>query len=236
MGTWNYCKRALLVTKILFAARRSPHHKSSSAKKRMKEKEASGGAVKAHKKPSKGGSGGGGVKPQPKRDGPPSNDDAPDAKNIKRKKKKKPKNKGGSENHKTQKKAPPAPAEADDDAEAPAAPTKERRDFASDLKNYLSQWAHKEEYGGWRFNKNLQVWALEHVFDDSKIDADLFKLLLPYLASIQGAAKDRLLERADKAVEDATGDDDGGGGGSDKVSDVALKRALKIRTKVGKKS
>ena len=161
--------------------------------------------------------------------------DAADKKDNKRKKKKKPKSKGGSENQKEKKKKQEKPDDGAEADAADAAPAKERRDFATDLKNYLSQWVHKDTYGGWRFNKNLQVWALEHVFDDTKIDGELFKALLPYLASIQGAAKDRLLERADKVIEEAADDDDGTGG-TDMVSDASLKRALKIRTKVGSKT
>lgn len=169
--------------------------------------------------------------------------DAEKQKQLKNRKKKKPKTKGGSNNKdnnkdKAKAKKKPAPVAAvdgdaaDGDDVAAVAPAV-RRDFSQDLNIYLSQWSHKDEYGGWKFNKNLQIWALEYCFDVTKIDNELFKSLLPYLASIQGNALERLLQRADKIVDDATNEE--AEGGDNDATDGALKRALKIRTKVGKK-
>jgi len=62
------------------------------------------------------------------------------------------------------------------------------RDFSGDLKEYLEGWENKTTVT-WKFNKVLQAWALSNTFDNSKIDAELFKQLCPYLVSVQGNSR-----------------------------------------------
>lgn len=76
-----------------------------------------------------------------------------------------------------------------------------RRDFLTDLIVYLEQWKlakypeeGQEPYLNWKFNKNLQTWAILNCLDKEKIPSDTFKLLLPYLMSLQGNSRDRLVE------------------------------------------
>lgn len=66
------------------------------------------------------------------------------------------------------------------------------RDFVSDLKSYLQAWKLRDSHD-WKFNKVLQTWALQNCFEKHKIDSKLFKELLPYIMSIQGAAMERLM-------------------------------------------
>jgi len=77
------------------------------------------------------------------------------------------------------------------------------RDFSSDLASYLQQWKGTQgssptpSSSGWKFNKVLQNWALAECLNGECIAKNLFHDLLPYLCSVQGGARDRLLERCD---------------------------------------
>ena len=84
------------------------------------------------------------------------------------------------------------------------------------LDSYLEHWATDRE--SWKFNKVLQTFALEHVWDKEKIDKSLFRKLLPYLGSIQGGARDRLLQRAQEVID------------GDNQEEGILKRAIKVRS------
>ncbi len=76
------------------------------------------------------------------------------------------------------------------------------RDFNGDLVSYLEQWAGKDEAdSNWKFSKVLQTWALENCFHKTKIENDTFKILLPYLCTVQGQARDRLLASASVVIE-----------------------------------
>jgi hypothetical protein len=79
-----------------------------------------------------------------------------------------------------------------------AAPAKKTRDFSADLQSYLTQWKNDKE--SWKFNKVLQTWALIECLDGERISKNLFHDLIPYLCSIQGGARDRLLERCETIV------------------------------------
>lgn len=107
------------------------------------------------------------------------------------------------------------------------------RDFSADLEAYCTQWSQARE--SWRFNKVLQTWALEHCMDRARISKALFKNLLPYLASIQGGAKERLLAKVDKIIEDGftpdeVKDEEGATLHSAEVVENVLKRAVKIKS------
>ena len=107
------------------------------------------------------------------------------------------------------------------------------RDFSADLEAYCTQWSQARE--SWRFNKVLQTWALEHCMDRARISKALFKSLLPYLATIQGGAKERLLAKVDKIIEDGftpdeEEDEEGATLHSAEVLENVLKRAVKIKS------
>ena len=73
------------------------------------------------------------------------------------------------------------------------------RDFIADLNEYLAQWEEKE---GWKFNKVLQSWALDSCLGEEKVGAELFSRLLPYIESVRGGQRDRLLENCQKSLSD----------------------------------
>jgi WKF domain len=126
-----------------------------------------------------------------------------------------------------------------------------RRDFSTDLLGYISSWNYRETSGQWKFNKILQTWALDNCFEKQRVDAVLFKALIPYLLSIKGSAVDRLLARAEEIItkscedEDNEEDDDeddgeeNAGGAKKRRKDAegssaidkgsSLKRAIKIK-------
>ncbi len=80
--------------------------------------------------------------------------------------------------------------------------TKTARDFKSDLAEYLISWENREAAGvNWKFSKVLQTWALDHCFSPDLIDVELFKKLIPYIKTVQGQARSRLLSSAAELVE-----------------------------------
>lgn len=104
------------------------------------------------------------------------------------------------------------------------------RDFESDLLEYLSNWERRESIP-WKFNKVLQAWALSNVFDKEKISSSTFKQLSPYLKSVQGGARTRLLEEINKVISDAESQVEEGaeGAGEGGISEKTLKRAIKLK-------
>jgi hypothetical protein len=111
------------------------------------------------------------------------------------------------------------------------------RHFENDLLEYLSNWERKETIP-WKFNKVLQAWALANVFDKEKIGSNAFKQLCPYLKTVQGGARTRLVEEVNKVISDAEsqvegGAEDGEGGNEGEregvVSEKVLKRAIKLK-------
>ena len=68
------------------------------------------------------------------------------------------------------------------------------RNFEQDLEQYLLMWVRKcaNEENEWKFNKVLQAWALDNWYNKKVLSGKTFKLLLPYTATVRGAALDRL--------------------------------------------
>ncbi len=81
-----------------------------------------------------------------------------------------------------------------------------------------------------KFNKVLQGWALLHAFEKSMINSTLFKQLCPYLKTVQGGARNRLLEEANKIISEAEKQVENSEGNEiSGVSENVLKRAIKIK-------
>ena len=103
------------------------------------------------------------------------------------------------------------------------------RNFEGDLETYLQNWEIRNEPGAtWKFNKNIQAWAMSNALNKEKIGSKLFKRLLPYLATVQGGAKTRLLESTQSVLVESSSDIL-----ADKCDDsekaLIVKRALKIQ-------
>ena len=84
----------------------------------------------------------------------------------------------------------------------------QRRDFSSDLHDYLEEWVEREESGTWKFNKNLQTYALDHCMDVNRIDPTLFNKLVPYINSVMGVSRNRLLDHCRRKAEEYESKDD----------------------------
>lgn len=107
-----------------------------------------------------------------------------------------------------------------------------RRDFVSDLSDYLQAWdenrrivasnssSSDQENKKWKFNKVLQEWALQHCLDKQRISSDLFKHLTPYLLTIQGKAKDRLIERLEEIIRQPEEIVEAGGEGKEEIPET----------------
>lgn len=53
--------------------------------------------------------------------------------------------------------------------------------------NFLVQWSDKDKEGTvWKFNKTRQVWLLKHMYMLERVPPKYFKVLLKYIATIQG--------------------------------------------------
>ncbi|TFJ80737.1 hypothetical protein NSK_007914 [Nannochloropsis salina CCMP1776] len=98
-------------------------------------------------------------------------------------------------------------------------------------KEYLQRWALRDRGGEWRFQTKRQVWILKHLYSQNVIDKTFFKkLVLPYISTLHGGAKDRVLTEAQgylqreaeavrsdlESEEDKEGRGEGGEKGSDR--------------------
>ena len=79
--------------------------------------------------------------------------------------------------------------------------SKMHRDFATDLRSYIESWRNRNTEGTWKFNKVLQTWALDNILSCDKINKPLFKLTCEYVMSVQGAARERLLQEMKVALD-----------------------------------
>ena len=104
------------------------------------------------------------------------------------------------------------------------APKRSDRNYSDELGNYLHAWTKREEGSGWKFNKVLQNWAIDNVFEGNKIvPKEVFLQLLPYFASIQGAARNRLTEICNAAISK-----EGSGTNEDGKKSSSSLRAVKV--------
>ena len=89
------------------------------------------------------------------------------------------------------------------DTQKAAMPQKtSNRDYNSQLVEYLDGWMNKDaNNSAWKFNKKLQTWALLNIYS---LDDYTFLKLMPYILSIEGNSKDRLLETVIETIKDET--------------------------------
>lgn len=129
-------------------------------------------------------------------------------------------------------KAKVAPAKK---GEAPAPTERKSREFSSDLEAYLNGWAAFQQDSGasWKFNKVLQEWGIQNCVEKPKVSAALFKLLLPYLATVQGGARQRMVTRMRNLVENDGAEDGHDEDEDDKDKSRRAERALKILRALG---
>lgn len=100
---------------------------------------------------------------------------------------------------------------------------------SAQLLSYLNTF--NSDRGAWKYSKKLQVFGLTYAFDAKIIDKPTFRALLPYLASVQGGARDRLVASVEAII---AGDDEEEGGEAPDSSALAkreavLKRAVLIK-------
>lgn len=93
-------------------------------------------------------------------------------------------------------------------------------DFPSDLEKYLDLWKRRDT-GVWKFQKVIQSRAIEHCLDSNAINEELFDMLLPYLQTIQGGGRLRLLDLAEQVIKKEK---------DNEVSEASLNRANMIKT------
>ena len=56
----------------------------------------------------------------------------------------------------------------------------------------------------WKFNKTRQVWILKNMYNLEKIPAKSFKILIPYIETMQGDGKNRVRQEAQELLENKT--------------------------------
>lgn len=54
-------------------------------------------------------------------------------------------------------------------------------------KAYLDCWQNNQT--SWKFQKKLQIWILQHMWQEENVDDELFKTTLDYVEKLQGAAR-----------------------------------------------
>ena len=98
--------------------------------------------------------------------------------------------------------------EATLDAKTEEAPTKiSGRDFSNDLLKYIEAWEIKSSKSSsvsdrsWKFNKVLQTWGVSNMLDKEKLNSSLFKRFCPYVASIQGEIRNRILTNMNEVIQ-----------------------------------
>lgn len=65
--------------------------------------------------------------------------------------------------------------------------------------NYLKLWHEHRDI--WKFQKGRQIWLLKHMYNKEKmLDSD-FEILLQYLATMKGSARDRTLQQAESLIK-----------------------------------
>ena len=67
------------------------------------------------------------------------------------------------------------------------------RDYSGDLREYLNDWKRRDKTQ-WKFSKVIQSWALLNCFSNDKVSDELFEMLLPYISTVQGGARTRIIE------------------------------------------
>jgi hypothetical protein len=105
---------------------------------------------------------------------------------------------------------------------APVEPKAKVRGFSADLAAYLTLW--RTDKKSWKFNKVLQAWALESCFSKDLIDKNLFHDLLPYIGTVMGSARERVIERAQALIDSEVAESENAG----------VKRARKVIDKLTK--
>lgn len=103
---------------------------------------------------------------------------------------------------------------------APVPQKEKHRGFSGDLSEYLALW--RNDKANWKFNKVLQAWALESCFTKDLIDKNLFHDLLPYIGTVIGGARERLIERARALIDSEVAESE----------NTTIKRARKIVDKL----
>ncbi|OCT61543.1 hypothetical protein XELAEV_18047570mg [Xenopus laevis] len=71
---------------------------------------------------------------------------------------------------------------------------------------YLKSWSKKHEE--WKFQKTRQTWLLLHMYDPEKIPDKYFKILLDYIAGLQGRARDTTVQKAEALMKQYDSSDD----------------------------
>lgn len=67
------------------------------------------------------------------------------------------------------------------------------RDYSGDLREYLTDWKRRDKTQ-WKFSKVIQSWALLNCFSSDKVSDEIFDMLLPYISTVQGGARNRIIE------------------------------------------
>ena len=87
----------------------------------------------------------------------------------------------------------------------PAIEIKAPRDFESDLIIYLQEWNNRNNSNSnWKFSKVLQSWSIQNCFHNDKITENTFNSLLSYITTIQGAARQRLIDLSNQHINTIT--------------------------------
>lgn len=65
---------------------------------------------------------------------------------------------------------------------------------------YLNKWKHARD--SWKFEKLRQISIQQNMFDNDKLDENVWPIALEYLAGTKGSAKDKIIKMANDVIEE----------------------------------
>ena len=65
----------------------------------------------------------------------------------------------------------------------------------------MTKTIKKTDGSEWKFSKKNQVWILKNMYNLEKVPSKYFKILVPYVESMQGEGKNRVRAEAQELLE-----------------------------------
>ena len=92
------------------------------------------------------------------------------------------------------------------EATAPPREARARADKIENISSYVAAWASRDKSSTkWKFNKAKNLWLVKNARNRILVSKPMFKICLPYIASVEGGARERLVAQLE---EDLNGSDD----------------------------
>lgn len=74
--------------------------------------------------------------------------------------------------------------------------------YKTTVEVYLQSW--QNDKSNWKFNKNMQNWIVDHLYDSKLLSDTIWPIVLEYFAGSKGAIKANIIDTATKIIEEET--------------------------------